>query len=1042
MIGYAVGFVLSLVTAGIVSIPTDKELKYVFDKASNYEELAKVYEDTLNKKSDLAMEKDYVKLLLFIKDKKAEEKTEGYLKKVADLELTTRLIEYLIRLKKPKKAEYWLTKAYALSGDEKYLFKKLELGFAFNKFSLDKKAMLGEIKAALLKNQNTKLIDKSAGYFSSKKDYDGYISTIETAFEATKNPAYSKRLVDAYGFAGNPQKQKKELARYFELTKDFGAVSALYGMGESEYALKALEENIGALGQNELVLLKNIYLWNGEEDKYFALAKGRFSLSALEAGEILHFASIAAAKGDIERAKAAFDALIAKEGGDKALDAGEAMEYVGKPEEALKYYEKHYKTSKNPQTANKLISVAYAMGDSKKGMEYEKQKAFNEQNATAVKSLLFKKAGAGDEEGALRDAKEYAKASQNGEATELYALVLAMSGRELEAKRELKKLPAHSLKKESLYVFATTAIDSEEDTGYLKRYYTESNDTAALKRAGDFGAKKGAAYALLLLESFLGSITLKNIPLALDSLPVSIKEGVSDEIEKKELDPLTLNALGSYWLANENTAKAKSLFLKTLSLDRKNLTALEFCGKIESWNNSPHKALEYFLEYDSLSPLNPEISYYIAELYKILQKPTHSTKYYKIAVERLDRADTTQNVMYVKSVAALRSPDFVKEEFEAIAKNSGDTQLYADYIESLYHAKKYDILGSEFKDFERKRGKNVRLHKLYAYTMIDLGRYKEALSALDGAQKILDSKKERDASILFDRAYLYEKMDEPLNALNAYNRGLRLDPSNKNAIEAKGAIARRLAGYAEAGYSLQGEVPAKTLGLSVPFESVRVGIAAQEYYDKRAALASLEDVERKRFFVGVGNSYLHAKYAFDAEILGKATIEAKTQKSREYKEAIKKSLGYQSYGAYFDKRLSSELSFSGYYHLRDYILDGSLAAKAYLYETSFWYRPKERLALFYKRYAHKIKNRYVEPSIFSFDDYVSDDFGVYSAYDFSHRLSFSFLGGVSIVNDKPQPFATIGVNIADTLSFNIAGVRDSFTGEFQKLFEMALKYRY
>ena len=45
MIGYIAAFLAALVTAGIVSVPTDKELKYAFEKANTHDELVKIYED-------------------------------------------------------------------------------------------------------------------------------------------------------------------------------------------------------------------------------------------------------------------------------------------------------------------------------------------------------------------------------------------------------------------------------------------------------------------------------------------------------------------------------------------------------------------------------------------------------------------------------------------------------------------------------------------------------------------------------------------------------------------------------------------------------------------------------------------------------------------------------------------------------------------------------------------------------------------------------------------------------------------------------------
>ena len=81
MIGYIAAFLAALVTAGIVSIPTDKELKYAFEKANTHDELAKIYEDSLKRKYDKNVEKDYIKLLLHAKRVDAPQKNQRLPKK-------------------------------------------------------------------------------------------------------------------------------------------------------------------------------------------------------------------------------------------------------------------------------------------------------------------------------------------------------------------------------------------------------------------------------------------------------------------------------------------------------------------------------------------------------------------------------------------------------------------------------------------------------------------------------------------------------------------------------------------------------------------------------------------------------------------------------------------------------------------------------------------------------------------------------------------------------------------------------------------------
>lgn len=1043
MLGYIAGFIISLIAAGIISVPSDKELQYAFKKAKNYDELAKIYEDSLNKKSDLAVEGDYVKLLLHINDKKAEQKATAYLAKKADVNIMQKLCDYYVLRKEPQKCEHWLTKAYEVTKDDGFIAKKIDLGFTFEKFSLNKQIIISELKIAATKNRSSAALEKAAGYFAFKKDYESYAATLEIAFLATKNPSYSKKLIDVYSFVGKKERQKNELTRYYELTKDYSVLTDLYGVGEQNYAIAELEKNLSNLQKEEIALLKNIYLWSGANDKYYDFIKRYFKLGELEESDLSAFVSIAALKGDTAAIKDGYGELFRRSKNAKyLLEAAELTEYAGKPELSIPYYESHYAATKDSKSADRLIAIAYALGDYAKIDKYEKQKSFDEKNITAVKALLINKARDGKESQALADAKEYISLDKSVASFELYALLASMSGFEAEAKKTLRTLPAAALNKESLYAFVASPMDDIEDAAYLKRYYDETNDTAALKRAGEFGIGNGGVFAFALLERFLGELNPKNLFKYLDSIPSLPRQKAVAELVERTSDSDILNSIGSYYLSNEDVVGAKNAFLKTLTLDRKNLLALEFMGKIESWNNNPKKALEYFLEYDALSPLNPVVCYYLAELYKILEKPSYSGKYYKVAIEKLNRKDKEQNTMYIKSVAALRSPEFVKKEFGELIKTADNNEIYSDYIESLYHAKKYDMLNQEFKEFEKLEQKSVRLQKLYAYTMTNLGRYKEALAAIEGAQKILDAKKERDASIFFDKGYIYEKMDEPLNALTSYNRGLRLDPNNQNAIEAKSALRSRLSGHLGASYAMQGELPTKAIAVSMPAENVRVGVAAQTYYNKTQGYATLEDVESKKYLLGVGSGYAQAKYTIDAGAIGKYTLDASLNKIKDYKEAIIESLSYREYGVLAHKKISPEFLFSGYYYLRDYIFDGSVMAKASLADATLLYEPKEKLVFFYKYYAQKIKKRYTSASALTLSDYRSDTLGAYRVYDVSSRLSITAGANLVAANDRAEFFGSLGVDIADILHIGYASGRDNFSGELQKIFELSVKYKY
>ena len=103
-----------------------------------------------------------------------------------------------------------------------------------------------------------------------------------------------------------------------------------------------------------------------------------------------------------------------------------------------------------------------------------------------------------------------------------------------------------------------------------------------------------------------------------------------------------------------------------------------------------------------------------------------------------------QNTMYLKSVSAIRSPAFVEKEFEALLATDDTDGLYGDYIEALYHAKRFETIEKKRLQTENQNKKSVRILKLYAYTATELERYKEALGYLDEANKLLERQKKQD----------------------------------------------------------------------------------------------------------------------------------------------------------------------------------------------------------------------------------------------------------------------------------------------------------
>lgn len=1043
MIGYIAAFLAALVTAGIVSVPTDKELKYAFEKANTHDELVKIYEDSLKRKYDKDVERDYVKLLLHAKAQNAPHKAREYLKKYKDPEIMERFSDYYKQTKEPQKSEYWLIKGYEVTKDERFIEQRLSLGYMFEPFSIDCKQLSADIKSQKQLLQNKKLTEKALGYFAYKKDFASYISTANAAYEATKDASYIQKLVDIYGYTQNQKEQKKWLKLSFDATKDYKILYTLYGMGEREYAASNLEKNIANLPDDGVSLLKNIYLWSSKNDKYYEFIKKNLPLSKLTEIDLPILAKIAAEKGDIKTAADCYDELVSKTKEPKyLLDAAELMEYAGRPELSIKYYEKHYAATKNIESVERLAAVSYGLGDREGGLRYERQKVFDEKNTTAIKAFIKKEAADGFDTQALKDASTYRQITDSVESAEFFADIAAAGGDIKSAKQALKTQKPNLLSKEALSIFAGTKIEDMEDIPYLKTYYDATKDPSILTSVADFGLQNGRGYAFALLERFLGTMNGKNLRFFLDSLPIRSRKEAIESLIAESAEAEILNAIGSYALMGEDTVSAKKAFHKTLSIDRKNLTALEFAAKIESWNNNPQKALEYFLEYDGISGENPEIAYYIAELYKILQKPTYSPKYYKTAIKGLNRDDPLQNTMYLKSVSAIRSPSFVKDEFEKAVLLDDTDGLYGDYIEALYHAKKYETIEKKRLEGKNKDKRGVRILKLYAYTAVELERYKEALEFLDEARAGLERQNKQDPSIFFDYGYVYEKMDEPLLALISYNKGLRLDPNNQNGIEAKTALRNRLAGYISMGYTFFGDIPSKELKLSMPLDSVRITGSALEYYNKFQNTVNIEDLEQKRFLIGIGNGYQALKLYITPQKSAKISLEYSQNYNKDYKDAVIEALKQTDYGLRVSKEIVKNIGFEGYYFLRDYIWQNQNIATATLSDMVFRYEPLEKLSIFYENYIQNIKKQDEGVSPLGFGNYRSDTLGVIRSYDINTRLSVS--AGLNLVraNEKTEWFPNIALDYNDFFHIGYSTGRDNFSGDVQKMFELTVKYKY
>ncbi len=429
----------------------------------------------------------------------------------------------------------------------------------------DYKKGLAKSEKLLNTKDAQKLIEKALEVTLVKKDFEEHLKWLEFAYQKSGDTKYLQKKLELLSFLNSLDGLKDELKRMYELKRDIALLETLYGMGEKEFALNELRSRIDELSPIQKRKLFNFYVWSGDIKSAFWVLDSKIGFESLSEAERKSYLEYALFLGEIEKAKATYDA---KSTNDEAelQEMANFYDYIGEPLLVAKTYQKMFALFNKIEYLENILDIYLAMGNEEMFLRTQKEIIFATKDERALNDSVLALVDKYKNSEAEKLLLEYFKKDsfKKGDPLLMLSTLYMMEGREEMAFALYKKYKPSELSSDELYMFLNKKSTNEDDIPYLIALYEKSKDEEALKRLFDYYLKKGgvAEARWLYLSLKNERINAKNIDEYLKLLP---KEQVEPEFERiagiSFDDELLLN-IADQFLALQKEAKANMILAR------------------------------------------------------------------------------------------------------------------------------------------------------------------------------------------------------------------------------------------------------------------------------------------------------------------------------------------------------------------------------------------------------------------------------------------------------------------------------------------------
>jgi len=956
-----------------VSYPKNSELEYIYKKSGNFSELIPIYKEELTKNYTQATHKKLLNSMMNASSDEVFAEAHNYFQKNRDdLDSAKRLVDYAL----------------------------------------------------------------------SVKNSDEYLKWLDKSYEMSKNPAFLEKKADFFSYTNDKNALENELKRLYAIDGRSDRLKALYSIGARKYAINELLQKQSSLNKDEKRELFYYMNWDERyEDAYKFYKK---TLQAIDDNRtsVETALSLGYFTGDYENIVKLYEKLYAITKKTEYLEAvAKSYESLFMMEEAVGSYEKLYAITKNVAYLDSALYIATMLSMDEVADSLRLQKAINHGSQSDVLSLALYLIDEGREEQALDILNKFLGKNTLQESKDVrnaLAFYALKSGDKEAAKMLYEEFAPKDLSDRELYYFLLSDKVREKDIPYFIEFVGRTKSPAHLKKALLFAYENyGSDSTRRLFKYATGKrIDADSIVSYIDILPKTMQKEEIARLSRQSFDLSLLNKIGEYFLANESVTEAKNIFKTVLSKDENNLDALESMGKIAVWNNDPSGGLEYFKRYLKLDSTNSEIRYYVAEIYSLQGRSSEAFSGYKYVIEHLKSQNIEQESIYARSYARVYGIDRAKNLYKTLLeKSNNDINIYSDYLEALYNAKKWSELGYEFRDFSHQNAKNIRLLRMYAYCNIEQGRFDIAKKTIQTMESLYRQEGTMDASIYSDLGYLYEKADEPLKALSSYNRALRIEPSNENIIKQKQRIQERVGSFAALEFSSENGNVYKGVRLELADDSRRIGFSYLNNSNRDKYRVYLADTEKKIYLIELGNKHIRGELG---DRLKLSYINTPFQPNHTASsENMQKESPSLAYGDSF-----KSLSYSLRYGLVNYTNSNGLVANGYEFEASLEYKARDDLSFALNGYVNDFFSIDGTKTLYGFNNTKFINATINGIYPVTNLATLFYGAGVSFDGIEAQPMGSIGVYVFDYLTIGYSLARDRLTDEVSQFINMEYKYHF
>ena len=532
-------------------------------------------------------------------------------------------------------------------------------------------------------------IDASAHYYKKVKDYevlrriiDGYkandqhkeaIPWLETAYIDFSKLDDLKEIISLASFTSQLDIQIKYLRKLYKITDDHTMLFTLFSLNDTKYALERLVilAKEGKLTQEEYLKTIEYLIFDKQLKTAYTLYEAKdFAYLNIQAKEDTYI-YLLETQQDFQGIQDLYKYLYDTTKKDIYYTKyTESLIFEGQIEEFLKLAKARYKSRKDSATLDKLIQYNFLNDELEEYLKYLGEKTIANKDVKTAESIIASYIDLNSIEKLQAFLKEINAISDEFDAFKALSIqTLVYLELYAEAEEILLQYPPEDLTASVVYAVFQRKIN-EKSLPYFMHVLKRSKDQVTKSKLFRYRYKTLRLFTDETYAYFGRPTTFNKLFQYIEHFPKKDQDKNLIKFANASNDAIFISDIGKHFLLNNDFKTAKRLFQKSLTQSSDDLVALKSMGILNTWENNPEEAIDYFNQYTQFIKNDAEINYYLAEIYYGQKKKTLYTQQYQLVLEKLAPDTLAHELMILRAQARLDDPMNFQDELTAIIEKS------------------------------------------------------------------------------------------------------------------------------------------------------------------------------------------------------------------------------------------------------------------------------------------------------------------------------------------------------------------------------------